>query len=458
MTNKSETSQVNQAMETNHNRQAQGTSINRVLARRLIYAALAIALVVATLVSLLERHRIVDTVVDRALLRTTLFIEQNQALLDAPGGPDRAGLQQALAQLANNRLKERMGYFVYAELYDGAQTPISEYTDRGFSRIDVVEDWLENGQRPMPVTGEHFHAGFWLDTRPYIHVAMPLTSSTGDAVAWLQGIYAVSRSAGADLNQRVIRAIAMAIAIVLITTAVLFPVILGLTRKLTTFSGYLLESNLEMLQVLGSAIAKRDSDTSDHNFRVTIIAVRLAEAAGLDAAEIRSLIKGAFLHDVGKIAITDTILHKPGRLDEAEFDVIKTHVEHGLDIVERSEWLRDAVAVVGNHHEKCDGSGYPRGLEQNSIPASARIFAIADVFDALASKRPYKEPFTFEESMRILDEGRGKHFDPRLLDVFTTIARGLYDNLTGRKTDDLRAELETITRTYFSAGAEALGI
>lgn len=445
-------------METNYNPQAKAPSIHRVLARRLLYAAMAIALVAAILVSQLERHRIVDTVVDRALQRTTLFIEQNQALLDAHGGPDRTGLQQALAQLASNRLKERMGYFVHAEIYDTAQTPISEYTDPDFDRVDAIEGWLEKGQRPMPAAGEYFHTGFWLDSRPYIHVAMPLTSSNGNAVAYLQGVYAVSRAASTDLNRRVIRAIAMVIGIVLLTAAILYPVILGLTRKLTTYSGYLLESNLAMLQVLGSTIAKRDSDTSDHNFRVTIIAVRLAEAAGIDAAQIKSLIKGAFLHDVGKIAITDTILHKPGRLDEAEFKIMKTHVEHGLDIVGRSEWLRDAATVVGSHHEKCDGSGYPKGLDQQSIPICARIFAIADVFDALASKRPYKEPFTFEESMRILEEGRSTHFDPQMLDLFTTIARGLYDDLVGRGTDELRADLETITQKYFSADAEALSV
>ncbi|MGB5259940.1 MAG: HD domain-containing phosphohydrolase [Gammaproteobacteria bacterium] len=443
-------------MDTNHNPQA--PSIHRVLVRRLIYAALSIALVVAIVVILLERQRIVDTVVDRALQRTALFTEQHQAMLDNPGGPDRAGLQQALAQLASNRLRERMGYFVYAEIYESAQSPIGEFTDRDFSRIDTIEGWLADGQRPMPAAGEHHHAGFWLDSRPYIHVATPLTHSSGDVVAWLQGIYAVSRAAGEDMNARTLRAIAMAIGIVLLTTAVLYPVILTLMRKLTTFSGYLLDSNLEMLQVLGSAIAKRDSDTSDHNFRVTIIAVRLAEAAGFDPVEIRRLIKGALLHDVGKIAITDTILHKAGNLDDAEFRIMKTHVEHGLDIVERSEWLKDAAAVVGNHHEKCDGSGYPRGLDRDSIPAGARIFAIADVFDALASKRPYKEPFTFEESMRILQEGRGNHFDPELLDAFTTIARGLYDHLAGRDADDLRAELEGITRSYFSADSGALSV
>jgi len=254
-------------MKTNQNRQAQGPSIHRVLVRRLIYATLAVTLAVAIVVSLLERQRIVDTVVDRALQRTTLFIEQHQALLDEPGGPDRAGLQQALAQLASNRLKERMGYFIHAEIYDTAQTSIGEYTDRDFYPIDEVADWLEGQPRPTPAAGDYFHDSFWIDIRPYIHVAMPLLHSNGKTVAWLQGIYAVSRESGVDMTQRILRTIAMAIGIVLLTTAVLYPVIVSLTRKLTVYSGNLLDSNLEMLQVLGSAIAKRDSDTGYHHCR-----------------------------------------------------------------------------------------------------------------------------------------------------------------------------------------------
>lgn len=445
-------------METNQNQNTRGPSIHRVLVRRLIYATLAVTLAVAIVVGLLERQRIVDAVVDRALQRTALFNEQHQPLLDAPDGPDRVGLQQALGELASNRLKERMGYFVHAEIYDTAQTSIGEYTDRDFHSIDEVADWLEGQSRPAPAAGDYFQDRFWIGIRPYIHVAMPLLNSNGNTVAWLQGIYAISREAGVDMNQRILRAIAMAIGIVLLTTAVLYPVIVSLTRRLTRSSANLLESNLEMLEVLGSAIAKRDSDTSDHNFRVTIIAVRLAEAAGFGAKEIKRLIKGAFLHDVGKIAITDTILHKAGDLDDDEYRVMQTHVDHGLDIVERSVWLKDAAAVVGNHHEKCDGSGYPVGLDRQSIPVNARIFAIADVFDALTSKRPYKEPFSFEESMRILEEGSGSHFDAELLDVFAAIARGLYDHLTGRGTDELRADLEGITRSYFSVDSEALSV
>ena len=150
MTNKSETTQVNLTMETNKNQQAGGPSIRHVLVRRLIYATLAVILVVAIVVGALEQQRVIDAVVNRSLQRTAQFIEQNQSLLDVQGGPDRVGLQRALAQLASNRLKERMGYFVYAEIYDAAQVPISENIDRDFYKINEVMEWREGQPRPAP--------------------------------------------------------------------------------------------------------------------------------------------------------------------------------------------------------------------------------------------------------------------------------------------------------------------
>ena len=120
---------------------------------------------------------------------------------------------------------------------------------------------------------------------------------------------------------------------------------------------------------------------------------------------IRILIKGAFLHDVGKIGIRDNILLKPGRLDEEEFEEMKRHVNHGLDIISKSAWLNEASAVVGSHHEKYEGNGYPAGLKGEAIPVLARIFAIADVFDALTSHRPYKKPLSYEETIDILMKG-----------------------------------------------------
>ena len=141
---------------------------------------------------------------------------------------------------------------------------------------------------------------------------------------------------------------------------------------------------------------------------------------------------------------------------DAEFDTMKTHVDQGLEIVHRSSWLKDAIDVVGSHHEKYDGSGYPQQLQGEKIPIGARIFAITDVFDALTSRRPYKEPFSFEESIQILEQGRGTHFDPGLLDQFARMARDLHARYGGREDEQLREELTQHVQRYFTAGLDTL--
>jgi len=212
----------------------------------------------------------------------------------------------------------------------------------------------------------------------------------------------------------------------LATTLVLYPVILSLNREVLSASRDILQGNIETAAVLGAAIAKRDADTGEHNYRVTLYAIALAEKIGLEREQIRHLTLGAFLHDVGKIGIPDGILLKPGRLNEAEFATMKQHVGLGLDIIANSHWLAPAAEVIGNHHEKLDGSGYPQGRRGEDIPPNARIFAIVDVFDALMSKRPYKPPMALEQALEILRAGRGQHFDSALVDAFCDIANERY--------------------------------
>jgi HD-GYP domain-containing protein (c-di-GMP phosphodiesterase class II) len=146
---------------------------------------------------------------------------------------------------------------------------------------------------------------------------------------------------------------------------------------------------------------------------------------------------------------------KPGKLDDKEFEIMKTHVEKGREIIQRSKWLHDALDVVLSHHEKMTGKGYPTGLAGEDIPVTARIFAIADVFDALTSKRPYKEPWSFKETMEIMEEGRGSHFDPNVLDVFSRIAKPLYDRFGGKE-EIFREELGEIITKYFREGMDSL--
>jgi HD-GYP domain-containing protein (c-di-GMP phosphodiesterase class II) len=235
----------------------------------------------------------------------------------------------------------------------------------------------------------------------------------------------------------------------LFATVLLYPVLMSLTRRSLSLSSTLLESNLELIGTLGSAIAKRDSDTDSHNYRVTLYATRLAEVLKLPPMEIRELVVGAFLHDIGKIGIPDAILLKPDRLTEEEFVIMKQHVVLGQQIVANNQWLKKAQSVIGGHHEKFDGTGYPNGLRGIGIPLAARIFAVVDVFDALTSERPYKKAFSLDEAKRIIRDGCGKHFDPDIADTFLKHADRLFDEVGTAVHDDLVTQLRAITVCYF---------
>lgn len=161
------------------------------------------------------------------------------------------------------------------------------------------------------------------------------------------------------------------------------------------------------------------------------------------------MIKGAFLHDVGKIGISDNILLKNGTLNDEEFKIMRSHVLKGVELVNQNAWLKDAQDVILNHHEKYDGSGYPNNISANDIPKIARIFTIVDVFDALTSKRPYKEAFSYEDSIKILNEGYNKHFDGALLNSFIKISNKLYQDTRVKTKEELKQELNSLIKKYF---------
>jgi putative nucleotidyltransferase with HDIG domain len=430
-------------------------SVRRALFWRVVAGTLLIAVVMALVVYGLERNRIGEAVVAYALHRASIFNDETGRLFDVPGLPDRQVIQSKLEASSGDRPDTPWGRFVLVEVYDLEGELVAAITDREYAQMEGVE----KARRPSPpptATTESTYEVLRVDGLPHLQIQIPLLTSAGRQVGAIDAVFALTPEDIAASRRRVARAVILSTLIVLATTLLLYPVISGLVRRLSTLSSNLLEANLETLQVLGSAIAKRDTDTQAHSFRVTLYAVRLAEAVGLDAGEIQRLIRGAFLHDVGKIAITDNILLKPGKLTDEEYAVMKTHVSHGVDIVERSDWLDSAGDVVRFHHEKFDGSGYLTGLAGEEIPAAARIFAIVDVFDALTSRRPYHEARSLDETLEFLEEARESHFDPQLLDAFRGIAPALYDELAKMEEEGLRAELHAIVHRYFQVGLAEL--
>lgn len=180
------------------------------------------------------------------------------------------------------------------------------------------------------------------------------------------------------------------------------------------------ESRLEVLERLARAAEFRDDDTGQHTRRVGRIARCIAEGVGASRSEVDVIARAAPLHDVGKIGVPDQILLKPGKLTPEEFQVMQQHSSIGAEILAggRSSLIQHAADIARHHHERWDGSGYPAGLEGDAIPLSARVVALADVFDALAHTRPYRKAWPLDEVLTEIYRQAGAHFDPRLVEAF----------------------------------------
>ncbi|MDR1854708.1 MAG: response regulator [Azoarcus sp.] len=213
----------------------------------------------------------------------------------------------------------------------------------------------------------------------------------------------------------------------------------NLAERVNEKTSQILKLQFGILNVIAELVEFRDRKTGGHigrTQRYLELLVKRMLKDGIYNDEVSSwdltfLIPSAQLHDVGKIAISDTILNKPGKLTPEEFDIMKTHVTKGVEAIERIEeetqehsFLHHAKCFAGYHHEKWDGTGYPNGLAGENIPLQGRLMAIADVYDALISARPYKDPMPLEVARDIILDGRGKHFDPTLIDVFEDVVGG----------------------------------
>ena len=179
-------------------------------------------------------------------------------------------------------------------------------------------------------------------------------------------------------------------------------------------------TRLQVIRRLGRAAEYRDNETGFHIIRMSQFSALLAHSLGWSDADCELLLNASPMHDIGKIGIPDNILLKPGKLDPAEFSIIQSHVTIGAELLDGddSPLLQMAREIALYHHEKWDGTGYPHGLSGTAIPQSARIAAVADVFDALTSERPYKKAWTVEEAARHMQENAGRHFDPEVVEQF----------------------------------------
>ncbi len=187
---------------------------------------------------------------------------------------------------------------------------------------------------------------------------------------------------------------------------------------------------------LGDALDLKDSETEGHSKRVTAYTIALARAMGISPAEIKVIARGAFLHDIGKMAIPDDILRKPGKLTGEEQDLMREHCARGYQMLRKIPFLAEAAEIVYTHQEHYDGSGYPGGLKGSAIPIGARVFAVADTLDAITSDRPYRVARTFDAAREEIIRCSGTQFDPAVVEIYLKIPNELWlelrSEITGR--------------------------
>jgi len=192
------------------------------------------------------------------------------------------------------------------------------------------------------------------------------------------------------------------------------------------------------LEALGDALDLKDSETEGHSKRVTAYTIALARAMGISPAEIKVIARGAFLHDIGKMAIPDDILRKPGKLTPEEQEVMREHCARGYQMLRKIPFLAEAAEIVFTHQEHYDGSGYPSSLKSAAIPIGARIFAVADTLDAITSDRPYRQARTFDAAREEIIRCSGTQFDPAVVEVYLKIPNELWLELRSEITGQNR--------------------
>jgi putative nucleotidyltransferase with HDIG domain len=191
-----------------------------------------------------------------------------------------------------------------------------------------------------------------------------------------------------------------------------------------------LERSYDMtLEALGDALDLKDAETEYHSRRVTAFTIAIAKAMGLPAEQIPMIARGAFLHDIGKLAIPDAILRKPGKLTADEMAIMREHCYKGYQIVKKIPFLADACDIIYSHQERYDGTGYPRGLKGEEIPLGARIFSIADTLDAITSDRAYRPARPMGVARKEIQDWSGKQFDPEVVKIFQQMPDEIFEEL-----------------------------
>ena len=412
-------------------------NIHRLVLRRLLLAWLVISLVLGVVVHLVEVDRM-----EKAIVMVANTKMQELTLGDLLDLPPEKNSQDELQLRSASFLQKN---FIVIEVFAADGQRVARITNP--AQADLQAQWLRSLERLPRDQTRHIHR-LEREGETLVEMTFPVHQS-GLLRGHIAAIFRLEPMVQQMLFGGMERRLLLVLLIVTGTTIALYPVIIRLNRSLWQSARKILQGNLETVSVLSAAIAMRDIETGEHNARVTLYALELAKAVELEEALMPGLILGALLHDVGKIGIPDQILHKSERLSAEEQETMRQHVAHGVRIISGSAWLHQARGVIEFHHEKYDGSGYLKGLRGNEIPEVARIFAIADVFDALVSSRPYKPPLSVTEARQMILNDAGTHFDPDFAAVFANMAERCHKAVQGKDSEALIAEIHRQASPYF---------
>lgn len=359
--------------------------------------------------------------------------------------------EEVKVQLAQSVRTLADGLFVVAQAYSPTGEKLAEAVRPGF---EAASHFLSLLSHLTPSIAFVRDEPVIMGTQS-VRVVAPVFAANGAALGHVEAIRILGPEDLARYHQSAIVSALIAAVSVLLSVAAVVPIMTMLVQRQYRWACSLLGAHLGILEAFGRAIARRDSDTGLHNYRVTWIAARIGEEAGLSSAQLRNLIAGAFLHDVGKIGVPDAILLKPGPLDAHERASMQAHVDIGTYIVGSVGFL-GARDVIAAHHEKWDGSGYPHQLAGEAIPLNARIFCIADVYDALRAKRPYKEAFGLERTMEIMSAEVGRHFDPALFACFERLVTEFETKVINADEEQVIALMRQMTEKHFFSSGPAM--
>ena len=296
------------------------TNIHRTIFLHLFWAWLLISLAGGGLLFYLEIKRVDSSIIALAVNEADTFSSQTPSLTD----------QLSLFEIEgwrNRALSLTQGYFVIIALYNRSREQLTEVVN---PRYADIEQKMRQNHHQIPLDGRRHFEKMTVDGKIVVQVSMPIAREHMPVDGYLAGTFVIDQATIERLNSNLVRSVINILLAIVLTTVALYPIIVSLNKDVIKFSTQLLHANLEMAVALGAAVAIRDSKTNTHNYRVTLYAIHLGETVGLAPEEMRRLILGAFLHDIGKIGISDTILLKPGPLEAEECMIMRTHVDLGL--------------------------------------------------------------------------------------------------------------------------------